>query len=382
MSSGPCCLSAAEAAAVRAELALIANHRLFDHSKRYPIFLRYVVEKTLDGTADELKERVIGIEAFGRPTGYDASQDPVVRTTAAEVRRRLAQYYQQTSGAPAVRIDIPVGSYVPEFVFPPIQSTSAKSSSPESALLSRRAAIAVLSVAALFPAALYVRAFSPNAIERFWEPFLSGTEAVSVCVGPASGQNSIAASGRSGAQLVTINAATTASRVVGFLQGQGKPFELKPVEAVEFEDLRARPIVAIGGFNNPWTMRATSTLRFRFARTDTGRSAIVDAERPHELGWSRRLGRVADDTQVFEDFAIVARLYDPSTGHHALIVGGIGVHGTSASGEFVTSSKYLEGLASVLPRGWEDRNVELVLATTVTDNIAGPPRLVASHVWG
>ena len=77
---------------VEEQLHRLQSSSLFIHSRRYPLFLEHVVRKTLEGKSDELKERIIGIEAFGRPADYDLNTDPVVRTTAGEVRRRLAQY--------------------------------------------------------------------------------------------------------------------------------------------------------------------------------------------------------------------------------------------------------------------------------------------------
>src|SRR5262249_3736742 len=109
-------LSDDAAAAVRAELERIVKHPLFGHSKRYPGMLRYVVERTLEGRAEELKERTVGIEGLGRPVSYDPSQDPVVRTTATELRRRLAEYYHEV-GESDVCIQLPIGSYVPHFAF-------------------------------------------------------------------------------------------------------------------------------------------------------------------------------------------------------------------------------------------------------------------------
>ena len=88
----------ADASVVRAELDAILADSLFTHSKRCQAFLRYVVERTLDGHADDLKERTVGVEALGRPASYDTSLDPVVRTTAAEVRKRLV-LRSRTSGA-------------------------------------------------------------------------------------------------------------------------------------------------------------------------------------------------------------------------------------------------------------------------------------------
>jgi hypothetical protein len=93
----------------------LTAHALFYQSKRYPALLRFVVEQTLAGNADQVKERSIGMEVFGRSPGYDANADPVVRVTAGEIRKRLAQYYYDPSHAGEIRIELPTGSYVPVF---------------------------------------------------------------------------------------------------------------------------------------------------------------------------------------------------------------------------------------------------------------------------
>src|SRR5579863_1506376 len=105
-------------AAIQAQLERILANPLFTHSKRYPNLLRYVVERTLDGHPGELKERTLGIEVFGRDPEYDTNLDPVVRTTAAEIRKRLAQYYQEPDRETEPRIDLPLGSYAARFQAP------------------------------------------------------------------------------------------------------------------------------------------------------------------------------------------------------------------------------------------------------------------------
>ena len=107
-----------DASAVRAQLERILLSAPFRNSKRYPALLRYVVEQELNGASSELKERTIAIDVFGRDPYYDPSVDPVVRISAGEVRKRLAQYYQEVADADQLRIELPVGSYRPEFVAP------------------------------------------------------------------------------------------------------------------------------------------------------------------------------------------------------------------------------------------------------------------------
>src|SRR5580700_5024101 len=103
---------------VKEQLARLLASPLFHHSKHYPSFLRYVVNETLDGQGGHLKERALGVEVFGRTADYDTNADPVVRTSACEVRKRIAQYYHEPGHELEIRIDLPSGSYIPEFRYP------------------------------------------------------------------------------------------------------------------------------------------------------------------------------------------------------------------------------------------------------------------------
>src|ERR1017187_4437648 len=95
--------------------AILASYH-FRGSKRYPALLKYVVDAALDGHSGELKERTLGVEVFGRDPNYDTSADPVVRLSAGEVRKRIAQYYHENGNGTRVQIELPLGSYVPEFL--------------------------------------------------------------------------------------------------------------------------------------------------------------------------------------------------------------------------------------------------------------------------
>ncbi len=79
-------------------------------------FLKFIVESTLaDNTAD-LKESVLGVRVFNREPGYDQKLDPTVRMTARRLREKLEAYYQTEQTAGIIRIDLPKGSYVPQFI--------------------------------------------------------------------------------------------------------------------------------------------------------------------------------------------------------------------------------------------------------------------------
>lgn len=100
---------------VRQQMNRLLETSHFRNSRRYPALLRFIVEEALAGRGEFLKERLIGVQVFGRPTDYDTAADPVVRVTIAEVRKRIAQYYHDEAHDPEMRIELLPGSYAPEF---------------------------------------------------------------------------------------------------------------------------------------------------------------------------------------------------------------------------------------------------------------------------
>src|SRR5579862_2860849 len=108
----------AERQAIQEQLERMLADPLFRNSRRYPNLLRFLVERTLQGQTEDLKERTLGIEVFERKPDYDTTLDPVVRTTAGEVRKRIAQYYHESGRQNEIRIDLPPGSYIPEIRMP------------------------------------------------------------------------------------------------------------------------------------------------------------------------------------------------------------------------------------------------------------------------
>lgn len=112
-------LSPERLAAVRSHLQEVLSSDAFMGGNRAQCFLQLVVEHAIAGRSDCLRERMIGAEMFGRPIDYDTGNDAVVRVKASEVRRRLAQYYQSLRTPPTVQIDLPAGSYAPQFHWAP-----------------------------------------------------------------------------------------------------------------------------------------------------------------------------------------------------------------------------------------------------------------------
>src|SRR5580700_2374371 len=121
---------------VEAELDRILHSPGFRTSKRSQEFLRYIVITTLDGRLDDLKERVIGHVVFHRLPDYDTGEHSIVRVKANELRKRLAQFYSEVSEPSVLQIQLPRGSYTPEFRWMAISEPGA---SPESVLSAEQA---------------------------------------------------------------------------------------------------------------------------------------------------------------------------------------------------------------------------------------------------
>ena len=100
---------------VRAELDRILASKGFATAGRLSRLLRYVVDKTLAGEADQLKEYAVGVEVFDRDGKYDPRLDAIVRVEAGRLRSRLDEYYNGEGATAPMRIALPRGGYVAQF---------------------------------------------------------------------------------------------------------------------------------------------------------------------------------------------------------------------------------------------------------------------------
>ncbi len=372
-----------ERAAIREQLERILSSPLFKNSKRYPTLLRFVVERSLTGHSEPLKERTLGIEVFGREPDYDTNLDPVVRTTAVEIRKRIAQYYNEPGHETEIRIDFPPGTYLPEFRMPRKPAVTAVPPKPRN----RRAlAASVAVVIALVAAVLMVVKpwASTPAVERFWAPVLSSTVPISLYIG---GYPTEAVSGpvvsvmdlmRS--ERVAFADSTALAKVTALLVVHKKPYRIRLQTSSQLDDLKDGPAVLIGAFNNSWTLRLTGQLRFSFViDRDHHLEWIRDSKDPGSMKWSHN----ADSPYATlpQDYAIVSRVEDPTTGKIVVTASGLAKFGTEAAGEFLTNRAYFEEILKTAPRDWDHKNIEIVISTNVVGRSAGPPHIVATHYW-
>lgn len=388
---------------VRAQLDRILASPLFNHSKHYPSFLRYVVNESLEGRVGQLKERPLGVEVFGRDPDYDTTADPVVRTSACEVRKRIARYYQEPGHEDEIRIDLPAGSYIPEFRFasaeagvpvladPPVRALGAEMPRRAAAQRWPLVAIGVCAAGFLGIAAAELRG-SGSAVGSFWNPVWGTADSVMLALGvPADVSGPPAAAPGAGmgptfgevmrTDRVAFSDALTMARITGFTREHGqKKLDIRHATAFTLSDLRSAPAILIGAFNNPWTMRLNAGLRFIYEWNDQTHTGMIrDRQNPSIRSWIHDPG--IPYSQLTQDYAVVSRFLDPLTEKMVVVVGGMGRDGTIAAGEFVTNPHYLQMLAERAPKHWEQKNLQVLLATDIVDGKTGPPRILATYFW-
>ncbi|MBV9085090.1 MAG: hypothetical protein JOZ62_20630 [Acidobacteriaceae bacterium] len=97
-------------------MARIVNSASFVSSARLCRFLTHIVNRTLDGDPDSLKEFSVAMEVFDRSSDYDPNIDAIVRVQARRLRAKLKAYYEEgPGGSDSVLIALRPGSYVPIF---------------------------------------------------------------------------------------------------------------------------------------------------------------------------------------------------------------------------------------------------------------------------
>ena len=394
-------LSSEQQHLVEVTLRGILESAYFSKSKRYPALLEFAVRHTLEGNHDRLKERIVGMEVFGRPADYDPSTDSVVRIAAGEVRKRMALYFSEHPDTP-VRIELPFGSYTAEFHFrpqPPIDTVTPVPSEPASSDKGRsgfrlgRLGVVVPAVVAgvvlVALAAWWLRPASP--VERFWAPLLKRNQAVTICLGApfANDTSQINSAFPKNAIVNTMHQLpnspvpdiTGANSINQFLAGKGAKPEIRMANSVQFSDLHRAPSVLVGATEmNPWIPQLGTDLRYIFHETEQGGLHwIVDTRAPGLQGWKVDVRLPAD--QIRNDYALITRNLSPATGQWWIGIGGTTAISIAEAQHMVLDPSAMKEIEAQLPRGWESKNIQIVLELTLVNGSVGGVHVVASAVW-
>src|SRR5262249_17581737 len=151
------------------------------------------------------------------------------------------------------------------------------------------------------------------------------------------------------------------SRISDLFAGHGKRAELRGGRSVSLTDLRGKPVVLIGAFNNEWTMGLAGELRFYFDQDRVNGGEVArDRQRPDHSAW--KVVKSWPHLKIPLDYAIVSRVYNPTTEKTVVISAGITHFGTTAAAELLTNPDYFAEALKNAPRDWYRKNMQVVLS--------------------
>lgn len=407
----------------------------FRDSMQLQTLLRYIVKESLKGNEDSLKERIIGIDVFGRRPDYDTADDPIVRARVGLLRKRLAHYYEsEEAKKSAVQIVIPSGSYHPTFVFRRLANNGSKESlatdQPHSAVsdntedhpesvatptvpkLSRAprwrvwGIIAAASCSLILAAWVVVANWSQGELYLLWKPILESKKTVLLYTGTVRpvyllSQNDVNSTSALGEQDLPSSAVSLSPeegptltsgefvpvrgglvppgdiaadlKVAALMNTYHRNLSMRTGAGLPFVDLQGSPTVLIGAFDNYWTVTLGRDLPFFFE----GGARIRERGGQHRV-WSS-VAR-ADNT-ISEDYAVVFRLLDSKSGGPVIAIAGLTTCGTQAAAQFATDPTQLEKVASIPRSALERKDLEFVLRASLVNCTPTSVDIVAQQYW-
>jgi hypothetical protein len=412
----------------------------FRSSTRGKQFLRFVVQYRLENHPEPLKERMIGAALFNRPLDYATGDDSVVRAQAREVRRRLEQYYAAHAQESPLRIDLPLGSYTPEFKLDVKQKPEggeltglAPLAVPLSAypkpvaeiegvwipgkksyqtfffglLLGLLAAVACISVF-LFFSSRHSAKLPKSAIAQFWSPALLSSKPLLICLPKPILY-------RPTAELYKRSAQVPGEFDREVYRMNHRP-HLRPEDKLTWGDMfefsdygvgqgDVQAAVQLSNFmghqgkdsevrigngysyedlrNSPAVVIGAFSNPWTMEMTSGLHFFFVDDEkglRIQEQGTSGRSWSTIHGS-TGKDFGLMTRLLDSNTGQFVVLVAGIEASGSDAAAGLIVNQKTLEDVMQNAPKDWPQKNVQIVVSTEVKDTAAGPPKVMAIYVW-
>jgi hypothetical protein len=422
-------LSEERKATVLAELARIVEHPSFRGSRRCCRFLEYSVHQVLKGSMhDGLKERTIGVEALQRAADYDTSEDAIVRVTANEVRKRLAQYYQDAGSPANLMIGLPLGSYAASLQWleapetepaPPVPGSWRRLwpwIAPATALL---VVVAALGLYRLFVGgrtgvpATHANVAVPSApakADPFWSRILNSGHKTNIVLSDAvyreiqyflgrdvslseylapgypgsllstskpELKSAVAFLGRQ--QTTSIGSATLGSRLLAFGTHLGGNPVIRYPRHINVREFKTDNFILLGSrLSVPWVELFEPSLNFPLA-TDKETNSFYLRNLAPLPGEQAEYRESSNQEETYADIAVLPNLSGTGT---VLVLNGIDMVAAESAGEFAVNGSLAATLASMQWSGASapgSRYAEILLRIRAMAGTAADVRVVATR---
>jgi hypothetical protein len=408
---------------VHSELELLLQSPLFSRSEKLRRFLRFVCEVTVQGNASQINEHLIGIEVFKRGSDYNPGEDAVVRRHAHALRQKLQEYYATEGADHAIRVEMPVGRYVPVFrrreELPPEVPLPAKA--PKAGrrrwLLSSLAAIAVFAVGwsaarmnlppegnitaptrELWSAWIgkdTILSFSnPTAAvaRQLVDPVPSDILTHSLLTTP---REESALRAKFGLPIVgriyleptiaqtMMGEAIAATQLAGLFARTGTPLRTLENRFLSWENLRRENHVLLGGdAENHWVDAILESCPFQIKNPADGsaRKIVNTSPTAGELANYRVVG--TEETR--EEYALVSMIQGLTTAHEFLVICGLNSPASPLATEYLTTDSGMQQLIKALrkaaPRHSGTWHFQAIIKVDLRDKVPTGAAIAALRV--
>jgi hypothetical protein len=391
----------------RAAIERVLHSAAFSRSDSSRLLLKFIVEKSLSGDFDSLKEYTIATEALGRAPDFDPKADSIVRIQVQRLRKRLEEYYSDEGRDDPVRIVIPSGHYIPEFRTYPEPGPPKKIDeplvppSPDRPLvatgreLSHRSLIAVVVVlvGAVVIVGLYLsRAFGlkasakpsslPSSLVPLWQVFVPPNAPPLIVYSNATFLTddygdvyrvflSSAHPLPSGAKIPSLSGlenippvlprtadlryfdlytgtgeVVAAVKIARLLGAEKQDVSVERSGLVSYDNIRAGNVIFLGSSAEDAVLEKLpidAELVFDLSQGAVIRDRGSGPGPPH----SYQLGRDQKTGEYQTDYALISLLPSVDPGRYVLVLAGITTLGTQAAAEFATSPAQMATLENM-----------------------------------
>jgi hypothetical protein len=416
---------------IRTALERVLASASFRRAERHAKFLRFVCETTLKGDSGKLSEYVIAHDVFERGKEYTPSEDSIVRRQAHALRQKLQEYYAGEGSDANVRIELPVGRYIPHFVRRPSAEGTEMREAEELTSLPVHpawhwgvlATIALVTFAAGWMLARreHTAVRIPPVMEELWAPWMKNGGSALICfssplttvvkqfdtpLAPDAQPVRIAVTGMPEKQLrealnlpsggyLYLSPAITQSKVgeaVGsiplmrFFTNAGIPALATQSRLMSWADFRAHNVILLGHDEaNKWIDPILSKLPIRLGTNSTDKvRRIIDTTAEPSAVSEYYIRYPILKGQSTNDYALVSMIAGIDGKHELLIISGLNTEGTQMAMEFMSDPNAAESLLAALrkkaPNHQGPWHFQMVLRAEVRDKVPTRAEMVVLRV--